>query len=151
MLIYLLCFVCKLQLKLIHKIDPQASNPIQRKMKLISVEAPPSVSQSLAELKLKRAQEWKWKQKTIGQLQGSILQNFGQKHFFKSYHPMYTLARFDLTTHSSYLLGGRRSRYTPLGHATRGLSAKNFSEAYASSYLDNTTTKNSRYKFIRVL
>jgi hypothetical protein len=31
--------------------------------------------------------------------------------FLKSYHPTYTLSWFDLMTHSSSLLGGRRRRY----------------------------------------
>jgi hypothetical protein len=44
--------------------------------------------------------------------------NYVRIHFDKSYRPTYTLAGFDLTTHSSNLLGGRRRRYhktTPPG------------------------------------
>jgi hypothetical protein len=43
-------------------------------MKLVNVEEPASVTRALAELKSRREQEWKWKQKTIEQLQ-DFLQN----------------------------------------------------------------------------
>ena len=55
--------------------QPDSSNPFQRKMKLISVENPLSVTQSLADLKAKREQQWTWKQKTIGQLQDFLTKN----------------------------------------------------------------------------
>ena len=55
--------------------QPDISGPIQRKMKLIDIEEPLSVTQSLAQLKAKREQEWKWKQKTIGELQDYLHRN----------------------------------------------------------------------------
>ena len=55
--------------------QPDIAGPIQRKMKLINIEEPLSVTQSLAQLKAKREQEWKWKQKTIGELQDYLHRN----------------------------------------------------------------------------
>ncbi len=55
--------------------QPDISGPIQRKMKLVNIEEPLSVTQSLAQLKAKREQEWKWKQKTIGELQDYLHRN----------------------------------------------------------------------------
>ena len=60
------------------KTGPQqidSSGHIQRKMTLINVENPLSVSQSLVQLKAKREQQWTWKQKTIGELQDFLTKN----------------------------------------------------------------------------
>jgi hypothetical protein len=41
------------------------------------------------------------------------------RYVFLIYHPIYTSAGFDLTTHSSGLLGGRRKRYLYIVHAAK--------------------------------
>ena len=69
------CEMIKDQLEKRTSVQTEAFNPIQRKMKLIGVEQPMSVTQALADLKSRREQEWKWKQKTIGQLQDFLQQN----------------------------------------------------------------------------
>ena len=63
--------------QLIKSTQPQTKGEakITRKMKLIQVEQPKSVEESLKELKEQRQYEWQWKQKKISDLQSFIKKN----------------------------------------------------------------------------
>lgn len=63
--------------QLIKSTQPQANGDakITRKMKLIQVDHPKSVEESLKELKEQRQYEWQWKQKKISDLQTFIKKN----------------------------------------------------------------------------
>ena len=54
------------------KTDDDTITKVQRKMRLVNIEQPKSVEQSLAEMKKNRATQWKWKQKTIEDLQNFV-------------------------------------------------------------------------------
>ena len=70
------CEMIKEQLEKRNNTLPEVSNnPIHRKMKLVNIEEPISVTQALADLKSRREIEWKWKQKTIEDLQNFLQQN----------------------------------------------------------------------------